>query len=125
MYLPIYLNLIIQILFNLIKHSDGTSKKFIFVLVDPKLVLDFDSMKTVHWGEGTSLQGSVIFVEDGFYDSIFATQPDDQDFMIELIQHYINAITEEAYQWYMDDIANTLFVVNSAVRASILKCLSL
>ncbi len=118
-------------LFNIIKHPDGKSKKLLFVLVNPKLELDFDSMKTVHWGEGTSLQGSIIFVEDGFYDSIFANQPDDQDFMIELIQHYINAIIGEAYQWHMDSIDGTdaknfeLFVANSAVRASILKCLSL
>ncbi len=100
-------------------------------MVNPKLVLDFESKKVVKWGEGTAVQGSILFVENGFYDVIFTDQPDDQTVVFELIQHYFNAIIEEAYQWHMNSIAYpdgkdiVVFAVNSAAGASILKCFNL
>ncbi len=77
------------------------------------------------------MQGSILFVENGFYDVIFSDQPDDQNVVFELIRYYFNAIIEEAYQWHMDSIAYSdgkdivEFAVNSAARTSASECFNL
>ncbi len=86
-------------------------------------------MNEVKWGQGTSVQGSIVFVENGFYDVIFTDQPDDQTVVFELIQYYFNAIIEEAYQQHMSSIANTdgnditEYAVNVAAKNAVMNCL--
>ncbi len=86
-------------------------------------------MNEVKWGQGTSVQGSIVFVENGFYEVIFTDQPDDQTVVFELIQYYFNAIIEEAYQWHMSSIANTNgndineYAVNVAAKNAVMNCL--